>query len=118
MQEFYLNHLLQWKITKIVAKQNFIFFAECTVTQFECSCGKIRCVDGEKLKDGKNDCEDGSDEVGPSTETLCANGSPVRQSRVKNRTALYPTYSAIAQCPDPLVCNDQLGEMCIVSNFS
>lgn len=88
---------------------------ECTVTQFECSCGSIRCVDGETLKDGKQDCEDGSDEKGPSKEKLCPDGSAVRQNRAKNRTVAFPTYNAIAQCSDSTICRENLGEMCIVS---
>lgn len=100
---------------KILIK--FFFFPECTVTQFECSCGSVRCIDGELLKDGRKDCEDGSDESGPLTEKLCPNGSAVRLDRAVNRTVTYPTYSAIARCPNPSICNDQLGEICIVSDL-
>ncbi|VDN05892.1 unnamed protein product, partial [Thelazia callipaeda] len=87
---------------------------ECTVTQFECNCGKIQCVDGEKLKDGRKDCEDGSDETPPSVETHCPDGQPVRAKRARNRTVLYPTYNAITKCPDPSVCSERLGEICIM----
>lgn len=87
---------------------------ECTVTQFECSCGSVRCVDGDAVKDGRRDCEDGSDEQGPSVAHLCPDGSHVRMGRAVNRTVPFPTYTAIAQCKEPSRCRESLGEMCIV----
>lgn len=90
---------------------------ECTVTQFECPCGAVRCIDAEKMKDGKRDCEDGADETGLTNPRICFDGSTPRMSKAQNRTVQLTVHNAIQQCPRPHTCRENLGEICIVRNL-
>ncbi|CAG7821405.1 unnamed protein product [Allacma fusca] len=38
-------------------------FFECGERQHKCICGTPRCIDQELVKNGVQDCQDGSDEV-------------------------------------------------------
>ncbi|KHN76197.1 Transmembrane cell adhesion receptor mua-3 [Toxocara canis] len=89
---------------------------ECTITQFECWCGSVRCVDLERVKDGKKDCEDGSDEKTPSfvSSPKCADGSLARVARLHNQTSEQSIQTTITQCKDSSICRETLGEMCII----
>lgn len=100
---------------------------ECTATQFECLCGKKRCVEASRVRDGKADCDDASDEEPTSSlskflleevasadtaHRVCPNGERARHGRYSNLN------SSLVLCDRPRDCHESLGEVCIVSSFS
>uniref|UniRef100_A0A0M3JJA0 EGF-like domain-containing protein n=1 Tax=Anisakis simplex TaxID=6269 RepID=A0A0M3JJA0_ANISI len=84
-------------------------------------CGSVRCVDMEHVRDGKMDCEDGSDEKNlasliSSQNLICPDGSAARTLRLKKNltTADQTVYTTITECKNASLCREALGEMCIV----
>lgn len=85
--------------------------SECTVTQFECKCGSPRCIDGNMVKDGKNDCEGGSDE---KPLDVCPGGKKARKSINSNKFQRPLNSKSFTQCKTNHGCRENLGEICMV----
>uniref|UniRef100_A0A158PBM6 EGF-like domain-containing protein n=1 Tax=Angiostrongylus cantonensis TaxID=6313 RepID=A0A158PBM6_ANGCA len=89
---------------------NWIGKRECTTSQLECGCGRIRCVARERVGDDFWDCEDGSDELFNVTQgKSCPDGSKRRNG------ANSVLLGQLQLCTDPNLCHNNFGEICIVA---
>ncbi len=95
-------------------------FSECTVFQFECICGKPRCISVHQFNDGVQDCADGSDDgkwdsdVALSPDYRCPNGETPRNTVLT--IPRPPPPAPMVPCGSDYVnlCSKELGETCLV----
>uniref|UniRef100_W6NAJ4 EGF calcium-binding domain containing protein n=1 Tax=Haemonchus contortus TaxID=6289 RepID=W6NAJ4_HAECO len=82
---------------------------QCTTSQVECGCGKVRCVNRERVGDGFWDCEDGTDELFNVTrDKYCEDGS------LRRNGANSLLVGELQLCTDSSLCHRNFGEICVV----